>query len=224
MLKSTRKTILRWFIITGIIVLLLTIPRKYLEWRYGSKIHQSSTAPSKGIAIVFGAGLRRDGLPSNVLADRVRVASELYRQGKVSQLLVSGSVRLPYYDEPTAMRDMAVELGVSPDDIVVDRNGSRTYDTCYHAKHVFNIEEAVLVSQAFHLPRALGICDAIGLDVEGVASDLSYYNPRSLRYWELREIPAALVALWDAYIAKPQPSVPSGSHGLNHYQENNYES
>ena len=122
------------------------------------------------------------------------------------------------------MRDLAVQLGVSPDDIIVDRNGSRTYDTCYHAKHIFNIEEAVLVSQAFHLPRAIGICDAIGLDVEGVASDLSNYNPRSLRYWELREIPAALVALWDAYIAKPQPAVQSGSHGFNHLQENNYES
>jgi SanA protein len=224
MFKSARKIILRWIIFIGFTILLLTIPRKYLEWRYGSKIHQSGSAPSKGIAIVFGAGLRRDGLPSNVLADRVRVAADLYRQGKVSQILVSGSVRLPHYNEPSAMKDLAIQLGVSPNDIVVDRNGSRTYATCYHAKHIFKIEEAVLISQAFHLPRALGICDALGMDVEGVASDLSYYNPRALRYWELREIPASMVALWEAYIAKPYASVLSDPQGLNHFQEEHYES
>ena len=210
MLKSTRNTILRWFLLAVFIILVLVIPRKYLEWRYGSKIHQSDNAPTKVVAIVFGAGLRRDGYPSIVLADRVRVASELYRTGKVSQLLVSGSARSPYYDEPSAMKDLAVQLGVPSEDIILDRNGLRTYDTCYRAKHIFEIKEALLVSQSFHLPRAIGICDAMGLDVEGVASDLSRYNPRALRYWELREIPAALVALWDAYIAKPNSLSPSG--------------
>jgi SanA protein len=224
MFKSTRKIVIRWILIIGVLTVLFTTPRRYLEWRYGSKIHQPISAPTKGVAIVFGAGLRRDGYPSNVLADRVRVASALYTQGKVSKLLVSGSVRLPHYDEPTAMKDLAIQLGVPAEDILVDRNGFRTYDTCYHALHVFNINEAILVSQAYHLPRALGICDVIGLEAEGVASDLSYYNPRALRYWELREIPAALVALWDAYIAKPHASVKFPPLGLWNGQDNNYES
>ena len=213
MLKVILKTILRWFLFLGFIILMLIIPRKYLEWRYGSKIHQPSSAPSRGVAIVFGAGLRRDGLPSNVLADRVRVASDLYKNGVVSKLLVSGSVRLPHYDEPTAMRDLAVQLGVSEKDIILDRSGARTYDTCFRAKNIFHIDEALLVSQDFHLPRALGICDALGLEADGIASNLTHYNPRALRYWQFREIPASLVALWDAYIAKPSADSPPGPVG-----------
>lgn len=206
MVKFNRKWLIRWILILGFIALIFTIPRKYLEWRYGSKIHQLNSAPASGTAIVFGAGLRRDGFPSNVLADRVRVASELYHQGKVANLLVSGSAYSPEYDEPTAMKDLALRLGVAAEDILLDRNGFRTYDTCYRAKHLFNLNEVILVSQAFHLPRALGLCDSMGLDAQGVASDLSRYNPRALRYWELREVPASLVALWEAYVVKPQVS------------------
>ena len=82
MLKSIRKIVIRWILIIGFLAVLFTVPRRYLEWRYGSKIHQPVSAPSKDVAIVFGAGLRRDGFPSNVLADRVRVASELMHRGK----------------------------------------------------------------------------------------------------------------------------------------------
>jgi vancomycin permeability regulator SanA len=224
MLRRVRKTILRWFLITGFILLLIAIPRKYLVWRYRPNIHQPNSSPFKTVAIVFGAGLRQDGLPSNVLEDRVRVASELYQQGVVSMLMVSGSVRTPNYDEPKAMRELAIELGVASDDILIDPNGSRTYNTCFNAKHIFNINEAILVSQEFHLPRALGICDALGIDAEGVVSDLRNYNSRALRYWEFREIPASWVALWDAYIAKPDVSTQNAPVGMKVEERDYYDS
>lgn len=208
MFKSVGAQLFRWVFIIALLVILLTIPRKYFQWRFGPKVHQPDKAPTKDIAIVFGAGLRRDGFPTNVLADRVRVASALYNEGKVEKLFVSGSTRIPNYDEPGAMKDLAIQLGVPQEDIIVDPNGFRTYDTCYRAKHAFNFKEAILVSQTFHLPRALGICEAIGLSAEGVASDLSMYSPRAARFWSLREIPAAIVALWDVYVAKPHPDNP----------------
>lgn len=204
MILSVIKLLFRWALIITSLVILLTIPRKYFQLRFGPKIHQPDQAPAKDIAIVFGAGLRRDGFPTNVLADRVRMASALYNEGKVNKLFLSGSTRTPAYDEPAAMRELAIQLGVPQEDIIVDPHGFRTYDTCYRAKHVFNFKDAILVSQAFHLPRALGICEAIGLQADGVASDLSRYSPRAARFWSLREIPAAIVALWDVYVAKPR--------------------
>lgn len=224
MLRRVRKTILRWFLITGFMLLLIALPRKYLQWRYRPTIHQPDSPPLKAVAIVFGAGLRQDGLPSNVLEDRVRVASELYQQGVVLKLLVSGSVRTPNYDEPKAMMDLAIELGVASDDIFIDPDGSRTYNTCFNAKHLFKINEALLVSQEFHLPRALGICDALGIDAAGVASDLRSYNTRAMRYWEFREIPASWVALWDAYISKPDVSTQNAPVGMKLEERDYYDS
>lgn len=119
------------------------------------------------------------------------------------------------------MRDLAIELGVASDDILIDPNGTRTYNTCFNAKHLFKISEALLISQEFHLPRALGICDALGIESEGVVSDLHNYNSRAMRYWELREIPASLVALWDAYIAKPSVTTPYAPVGLE-LEESDY--
>lgn len=218
MFKSASKTLFRWALIIASLVILVTIPRKYFQWKFGPKIHQPEKAPTKDIAIVFGAGLRRDGFPTNVLADRVRVASALYNEGKVSKLFVSGSTRMPSYDEPSAMKDLAIQLGVPPEDIIVDPHGFRTYDTCYQARHAYEFKDAILVSQTFHLPRALGICEGIGLHAEGVASDLSRYNPRAARFWSLREIPAAIVALWDVYVAKPHADALSGALPISYVE------
>jgi len=196
-----KKSWLRWPLIAIIFLLGLALPRKILEWRFAAKIFPPEEAPTRSVAIVFGAGLRRDGRPSVVLADRVILASRLYLEDKVPLILVSGSVRAPFYNEPEAMRDLAIELGVAEEDILLDPRGSRTYDTCLHAKQEFGLENVILISQGFHLPRALTICDALGIDAVGVRADLSKYSARALRYWQFREYPASLIAIWDAYIA-----------------------
>ena len=157
------------------------------------------------VAIVFGAGLWRDGSPTPVLRDRVETAAELYINGKVEKLLMSGDNRVAEYNEPAAMRDYALELGIPDEDIVLDYAGRRTYDTCYRASAIFEIDSAILVTQSFHLPRALYLCNMLGVDATGTPADLRTYRRRSLAYWHTRETIATLVALWDVHILRPLP-------------------
>ncbi|MDO9085997.1 MAG: ElyC/SanA/YdcF family protein [Anaerolineaceae bacterium] len=157
------------------------------------------------VAIVFGAGLHWDGSPTPVLRDRVKAAVELYNQGKVQKLLLSGDNSYIEYNEPGAMQDYAIELGVPIEDIVLDYAGRRTYDTCYRAKSIFKVEKALLVTQKFHLPRALFLCDQLGISSQGVNADLREYSQYSLRYWNIREIFATISAVWDVWIQRPVP-------------------
>jgi SanA protein len=182
--------------------LALALPRLLLGWRYSQRIFLADNAPSAPAAIVFGAGLTRDGRPTTVLADRVRTAVALYREGKVDTILMSGSVRSSSYNEPEAMRRLALSLGVPQEALEVDVGGTRTYATCLRAKELFGIDSALLVSQAFHLPRALLTCEGLGLQASGVAADMRTYRARALTFWRIREVPATWVALWEAYVAR----------------------
>jgi SanA protein len=157
------------------------------------------------VAIVFGAGLRRDGTPSPVLRDRINTAVDLYSAGKVQKLLMSGDNRFIEYNEPGSMRDYAISQGIPLEDIVLDYAGRRTYDTCYRAKHIFKIESAILVTQGFHLPRAIYVCNSLGLPAVGVSADVRQYRPLSRLYWGLRETAATLVALWEVHVSQPIP-------------------
>ena len=188
-----------WIVLLfGVVAGALLLPRLALIRRYTEKIYSPTGAPSRSIAIVFGAGLRRDGTPTLVLADRVAIAAKLYHQGSVQSLLLSGSSRGPSYDEAEAMRNLAIDLGVDPADILLDKQGTRTLETCARARQSFGIRSALLVTQRFHLPRALVLCEALGIEAEGVQADLSRYSTRSRWFWELRELPASLVAVIDA--------------------------
>jgi SanA protein len=157
------------------------------------------------VAIVFGAGLRRDGGPTAVLYDRVATAAALYHAGKVRTLLLSGDNRFENYNEPGAMQQAALALGVPAADIVLDYAGRRTYDTCYRAQAVFGVTQALLVTQSFHLPRALFICEALGLSATGVSADQRTYRRSSLVIWNAREVVATAAAWWDVNIARPLP-------------------
>ncbi len=183
------------FILPRLITALYAIPR----------IYTSKTVPSRPVAIVFGAGLWRDGTPTTVLRDRIATASELFFSGKVQKILMSGDNSYLDYNEPGAMREYALSLGVPEAAIALDYAGRRTYDTCYRASTIFGIQQAILVTQSFHLPRALYTCNALGVNAVGVASDLRTYRLFSLIYWNLRELPATLTALLDVHILRPVP-------------------
>ncbi|MEJ2010767.1 MAG: ElyC/SanA/YdcF family protein [Anaerolineales bacterium] len=180
--------------------MLLLLPRWLLDRNYASRIYAPDETPSHPVAIVFGAGLRRDGQPTAVLADRIATAAELYHTGRVEKLLMSGSARAGGYDEAQSMRSYALELDVPANDILTDSSGDRTFLTCLRARDVFGIESAVLVTQRYHLPRALVLCDAIGMSADGAASDLRSY--RAEHFWTLRESFATLRAIWDASLAR----------------------
>lgn len=118
---------------------------------------------------------------------------------------MSGDNRFIYYNEPGAMREYALGLGVPDSAIVMDYAGRRTYDTCYRARKIFGLQEAILVTQSYHLHRALYTCNALGLKAIGVASDQGFYSPRSIVYWNLRELPATLTAMLDVHILHSLP-------------------
>jgi SanA protein len=177
--------------------------RWWVDHRYRKLIYTAETVPPRKVAIVYGAGITRDGRPQTALADRVWTASELYKAGKVQKLLMSGDNRYVDYNEPEAMRQYAIEQGVPDEDIVLDYAGRRTYDTCYRAGTIFEVEEAILVTQWFHLDRALYTCDTLGIDAVGVAADRREYW--SARYWWLRELAAVSRAWLDLNFLHPTP-------------------
>jgi SanA protein len=192
-------------LLTILVPILLFLPRWIAGWQTKSQILTSEQVPAERVAIVFGAGLWRDGSPTPVLRDRVAQAAELFFAGKVEKLLMSGDNSHLNYNEPQAMREYALSLGVPEQAIVLDYAGRRTYDTCYRARHIFGVKKAILVTQSFHLPRALYICNNLDIQVNGVASDLRTYPRRSLTFWNLREVPATLVAFWEVHITRPLP-------------------
>lgn len=204
-----RKTV-RFFIrlaatFSAIGLLALLLPRLVTAIAALPRLYDIQDAPSQSVAVVFGAGLWRDGSPTPVLRDRVATAADLYFAGKAQKLLMSGDNTTIYYNEPEAMRQYALELGVPDEDIVLDYAGRRTYDTCYRAKAIFGVEKALLVTQKFHLPRALYTCQALGLEAYGVPADRREYTRRSLVWWNLRELPATLTMLLEVHITRPLP-------------------
>jgi SanA protein len=179
--------------------------QRWVTWRYSQLIYTVETVPPERVAIVFGARIYPDGRVSSMLGDRVETAVQLYLEGKVDKLLLSGDNRFQDYDEPGRMMDYALARGVAVEDIQPDYAGRRTYDTCYRASEIFGLDSAILVTQDFHLPRALFTCDRLGLDVVGVAADRQTYSRRSVAWSTLREIPALLVALADVIRQAPPP-------------------
>jgi SanA protein len=186
-------------------ILIFGIPRLISAIVSRGRIYQVSAVLPSRAAIVFGAGLLRDGTPSPVLKDRVTTAVQLYQAGKVEKILMSGDNRFVDYNEPAAMMQYAVSMGVPEEDIVLDYAGRRTYDTCYRAKEIFGLHEAILVTQRYHLPRALFTCQGMGITVNGVAADLREYHTHAMRFWSLRELPATLVAVWQVWVSHPLP-------------------
>jgi vancomycin permeability regulator SanA len=191
--------------VTSIAILATLLPRLITALYASTRIDSIVDAPQKQVAIVFGAGLTRDGRATRVLRDRVETAARLYFDGKVTKLLMSGDNSDVDYNEPQAMKEYALHLGVPEDAIVLDYAGRRTYDTCYRARDIFGLEEAILVTQSFHLPRALYLCNQLGVDASGVAAENHYFLKRSRAFWTLRELIATPVALWEVHISQPIP-------------------
>ena len=205
-LAMPAKSIQSLAIILASLGLLTLIGPRLLTAAYAiSRMYALESAPDHQVAIIFGAGLRRDGTPTAVLRDRVATAADLYLAGKVQKLLLSGDNRFENYNEPAAMRQYAIQLGVPADDIVLDYAGRRTYDTCYRARAIFGVEKALLVTQPFHLPRAIYICNQLGIISEGVRADRNRYRVSTRMIWNIRELLATSVALWDIHITRPIP-------------------
>jgi len=214
-----RKTVRRVLLLTLALLLLppsaAAAARAYTALQARGRIYTLANAPSRPVAIIFGAEIYRNGTPSPMLADRIRAGVELYNAGKVRALLLTGDNSEASYNEPEAMRRFALSLGVPDSALVLDYAGFRTYDSCYRARDIFKVESAILVTQAFHLDRALFTCAGLGIDAVGVAADAirpTGYSSASLRYSIIREFPSTMFAMFDVilqhkpyYLGDPLP-------------------
>ncbi len=152
-LRGISVLIMKIIFLTIIAIPLLGLISRIITQIYSTqKIYSVDNAPFSPVAIIFGAGLRRDGSPTTVLKDRVAAGVDLYLSGKVEKLLMSGDNRFLDYNEPGAMADYAYQLGVPREDIILDYAGRRTYDTCYRAKYIFQIKDCATGHSEFSPP------------------------------------------------------------------------
>jgi len=186
--------------------LLLVGLRVYAGHRAQDQIYTLETVPEKPVAIIFGAWVTPRGRLSAMLADRVKMGAELYTTGKVKALLLTGDNSREAYDEPEAMRQYALDLGVPDSALVLDYAGFRTYDSCYRARDIFKVDQAILVTQGFHLERALLTCNGLGVESVGVTADVmrpTGYARSSLLVSQVREFPSTAFAFLDLLSGRP---------------------
>ncbi len=206
MFKRIFKWIFRLALTFSLLALLgLFLPRFVFLLYAAPRTFIMEDAPAERVAIVFGAGLYRDGSAGPVLRDRVETAVKLYKGGKVDKLLMSGDNSFVEHNEPEAMRQYALDLGVPDADIILDHAGRRTYDTCYRAREIFQVESAILITQHFHMARALFLCNTFGVQSVGVEADSRDFRKLSHLIWNTRELFATSQAIWDVYVANPMP-------------------
>ncbi|WP_435842885.1 SanA/YdcF family protein [Streptomyces lavendulae] len=188
-------------VVMGLCVLAL-LPSTWTHVSAAGRLRTTARAPAAEVAVVFGAGLW-NGRPTPYLANRLDAAVELYRTGKVKVVLVTGDNSRREYDEPDAMRTYLTAHGVPDGRVVSDYAGFDTWDSCVRAREIFGVRRAVLVSQGFHIHRAVALCQAAGVDAYGVgvddAHDATWY------FGGAREVFAAGKAALDA-VLRPDPT------------------
>jgi len=194
--RPRRRVLLRTAVI---VVALVLAPALWVQVVGQTRVRPGVSDVSRtDVAIVLGAGLRPDGTPSTYLRRRLDAAAELYARGTVGVILVSGDNSTTQHDEPTAMRDWLVGLGVPEDRVVRDFAGLDTHDSCVRAHEVFGVTDAVVITQDYHLRRALFSCREAGIDVVGLGVSSTSVEPIKAVLYRVREIPASIKAAWDA--------------------------
>ena len=193
----------------GLILIPLISINIIVRQTYQEKINaaaQYSDVEDSRIAVVFGAGLNQNGNePGVILKDRLDSAVELYKLGKIQKIIVSGDSRDENHNETLVMYSYLINAGVSSFDLEADSAGINTYDSCYRAKEVFGVTKAILITQRFHLYRALFTCESLGIEVHGVASDKSLYDGRF--YNNLREAFALVNTFYKLFISPPEVAI-----------------
>lgn len=167
-------------------------------------VFTESSVPAAPVALVLGAAVRPDGTPGSFLRARLEVALRLYAAGTVPRLIVSGAHDAPEYDEPLAMRRYLLAAGV-PDDVIIDDHaGYDTYDSCRRARDEFGVDTIIIVSQTYHLPRAVATARLLGLEAYGVGDDTVRSLTRAWRKGVVREQVACVKTIIDL-VTRRQP-------------------
>lgn len=156
--------------------------------------------------LVLGAYVFPDGRVSDMLNDRLSVAQELYEKGKSDKIIVSGDHGQEDYDEVNAMKIFLENETIPPSNIFMDHAGFSTYESIYRARHIFKAKKIIIVTQEYHLFRAVFIARELGLEAYGVVSDKREYNAVSMRNYRIREIAARNKDFFLAKIIRPKPT------------------
>lgn len=195
-----------FYAVATLAVLVLVVPNLWVWGASAGRIVNYGDADDTAqapVAIVLGASVYANGQPSPWVQYRLDVAANLYNEGRVDAILVSGDNGQTEYDEPTVMRDYLVSVGIPTEAVALDYAGFDTYDTCVRANEVFGVSQAILVTQDFHEPRAVSVCNAVGVDAVGVGDAQAHEkNPSSwLQSWG-RERLAVVKAAWDVLVQR----------------------
>lgn len=202
--------------LAGLLVLAVGLSNTYvLLSAKGESTGEVSGVPHAEVAIVPGALVEPDGSMSAMLADRIRQAATLWHAGKVEKVLVSGDHHTWAYDEPGTMRKALLRAGVPARDVFEDHAGFDTWATMVRARSVFGIRDAVVVTQGFHMPRALFLADAAGIDASGLTADLHRWGFQGDKS-AVREVLSRVKAIADVTLDTPAvggPPIPIGGDG-----------
>ncbi len=164
---------------------------------------QASELDGVDCIIVLGCLVKADGTPSDMLADRISVGVTLYQNGTSPKLLMSGDHGQKEYDEVNVMKSCAIDDGVPSEDVFMDHAGFSTYESIYRAKEIFGAKKIVIVTQQYHLHRALYVANALGIEAYGVSADLRSYSGQTKR--DVREVRARIKDMGYS-LFKPAPT------------------
>jgi SanA protein len=207
LIKITRvmlKMLIYLFVVTIIVAAGVLLVNWYVRAGSSSFVMEPSEVPPSEAAVVLGCYVFPDGNPSAMLYDRVLTGVELYREGKVSKILMTGDHGEASYNEVNTMRLLAEKMEVPTEDIFMDHAGFNTYESMYRARDVFKVKSAIIVTQDFHLNRAVYLARKMGIEAHGVKADKRQYC--QMKYYNTREILARMKAFLQAEITKPRPT------------------
>ncbi len=213
-MKKLKKLFLFFLAILGIGFLLIMGLNIYIEQQTQSRIYARRDAiPQFHTVIILGASVHSDGKLSPILKERVDTGLSLYRDGKVKRFLLSGDNRSSDYDEVNSMRNYLLRRNVPDSLIFVDPAGIDTYDSMYRSRAVFEVRDAIVVTQKFHLPRTLFIATQLGLDYYGFPAESGGYKTESSLI--RREKIANIKALYEVLVQQKPASISKKKAAFN---------
>jgi vancomycin permeability regulator SanA len=189
----------------GIVALAMVLgAASFVRSKAAGHIYTESDVPATPVALVLGAKVNPDGTPSAFLAARLDLAKRLYDAGLVKMVIVSGDHLAPEFDEPAAMRNYLIEAGLPTKKVIVDAGGFDTYESCLRAKRIFNLSQLIVVTQSYHLVRAVATCRTLGIDATGVGDDSA--RQHTIAWWRgaIRDQLACLKTVVDL-ATRPNP-------------------
>ncbi|MFD1096479.1 SanA/YdcF family protein [Salegentibacter chungangensis] len=205
-MKQIKKAILALSLSLIVAILIALGLEAYIEQDTAALVYEEiENVPETNTAIILGASVHSDGKLSPILKDRVDAAISLYENNKIDRFLVSGDHRRDDYNEVSAMSNYLTEKGIPKDRIILDHAGIDTYDSMYRSGEVFGIEDGIIVTQRFHLPRAVFIAKNLGLNYSGYAAPAGGYQPDNRI--KRREKLANFKAVWEILLKKKPGSL-----------------